>query len=365
MKFNILRIVKSISPTSSALYAHSLQRLNYSNDKITIIDTKKSDIKNIELPANLHIKQCNSSIYLFLLHTKNWLFEARKMNAVNVIHISSPLPGLLFCLTTIFRRNMPRIVFSIHNSFMNYRLLTLAAIFILCLYSKKLIFVSQNAKCSFQEKTIFRFLRSVKDSVVIDNGVDLELINPKREYHIRSNLKPLRLIIVGRFVPQKNYPFLFKVLNELNIDYECDIYGDGPEYEITKNLFDGLVASGRVRFYGVVQRKDIFHAFKRADVLLLMSKWEGLPVVLLEAMACGLIVIASKIPVHMDISNNSSGVICCNFDHNVIVDELLKISLLDQPDLNALRKDNIDAVCHFFSLESMVNSYSRQYEGVR
>ena len=365
MKFNILRIVKSISPTSSALYAHSLQRLKYSDDNITIIDTKKSDVSNIQLPSNLHLKQCNSSIYSFLLHTKNWLVESQEINAVNVIHISSPLPGLLFCLATFFRRNMPRIVFSIHNSYMNYRIITLIAIFILCIYTKKLIFVSQNAKYSFQEKKVFRFLRSVKDSVVIDNGVDLDSINPKREYHIRSNLQPLRLIIVGRFVPQKNYPFLFTVLNKLNIDYECDIYGDGPEYEITKHLFDGLVASGRVRFHGVVQRKDIFHAFKKADVLILMSKWEGLPVVLLEAMACGLIVVASKIPVHMAISNNSSGVICCEFDHNVIIDTLSKISLLDLRDLNALRKDNIDAVCHFFSLESMVDSYSHQYEGVR
>ena len=71
MKFNILRIVKAISPTSSALYAHSLQRLNYSDDNITIIDYKKSDINNIQLPANLNVKQCNSNFYSFLLHTKN------------------------------------------------------------------------------------------------------------------------------------------------------------------------------------------------------------------------------------------------------------------------------------------------------
>jgi glycosyltransferase involved in cell wall biosynthesis len=72
------------------------------------------------------------------------------------------------------------------------------------------------------------------------------------------------------------------------------IAGDGPERQRLEHLQDRLGVGDRVRFLGVVAHQDLRHLYSAAEALVLASSREGWPNVLLEALACGTPVIATR-----------------------------------------------------------------------
>ncbi len=130
---------------------------------------------------------------------------------------------------------------------------------------------------------------------VILNGVDTERFQPDRELRIRMRAE-LELgnefvwVAVGRLMWKKNYPLLLEALAKVG---SCSllIVGDGPDAAGLRDLADRLGV--RARFLG--ERQDIPALMNAADGLVLSSKVEGLPMVLLEAAACGLPQVANAV----------------------------------------------------------------------
>lgn len=100
---------------------------------------------------------------------------------------------------------------------------------------------------------------------------------------------PLTLIYTGRLVTeQKNiyeYVELTRVLHDLGVDFKLIICGDGPEYTQLSAQLARLIASGRVELTGRISPAEIGPLLSKADVFVLLSDYEGLPVGMLEAMA--------------------------------------------------------------------------------
>jgi glycosyltransferase involved in cell wall biosynthesis len=105
---------------------------------------------------------------------------------------------------------------------------------------------------------------------------------------------PPRLVMVARFSPQKDHATLIKVLSGLpELSWQIDFIGDGPLIpDMDRLVRDGGIQS-RVRFLGL--RKDVAECLAGAQLLLLTSNCEGLPLSILEAMRAGLPVIASDV----------------------------------------------------------------------
>lgn len=122
---------------------------------------------------------------------------------------------------------------------------------------------------------------------IIPNYVDTELFRPMNVEKV-----PGRLIFVGRLVEQKNLLNLFKVLNDLP-DVELILVGKGPlkgkleEYARTHGT--------RAIFQGRVPNDRLPPLINTAQAFVLPSLYEGNPKALLEAMACGLPVIATPV----------------------------------------------------------------------
>jgi glycosyltransferase involved in cell wall biosynthesis len=102
-----------------------------------------------------------------------------------------------------------------------------------------------------------------------------------------------RLIAIGRLVPQKNYPLLLSALAQIrDLAWTIDILGDGPLLsELQKQARECGIAT-RVHFRGYVP--DPVPYLRNAHALVLSSDWEGQGAVLLEALACGCPVIATR-----------------------------------------------------------------------
>src|SRR5205823_2439807 len=101
---------------------------------------------------------------------------------------------------------------------------------------------------------------------------------------------------VGRLHPQKNFALFLDVASDLarrNADMHFVIAGTGPEESALKTRAAALGIADRVRFAGYVA--DPREIYAEADVLLITSRYEGTPLTVLEAMASGVPVVASKL----------------------------------------------------------------------
>ena len=112
-------------------------------------------------------------------------------------------------------------------------------------------------------------------------------------------LKTTRLLAVGRLAPEKGHRHLLaavRFLRDQTIDVRLDIIGEGSEYNRLLADVADLELGRAVSLCGAMSEQEIWDRYRRADIFVLPSLREGLPVALLEAMAAGLPVIASDLP---------------------------------------------------------------------
>ncbi|EHJ48103.1 glycosyl transferase group 1 [Solidesulfovibrio carbinoliphilus subsp. oakridgensis] len=129
---------------------------------------------------------------------------------------------------------------------------------------------------------------------MIPNGVDTALFTPASEL---SREGPVRLVFVGRLVRQKGLDVLLDALARLpeTACFELSIVGDGPLRRELAERARRLGLGDRVRFAGWVGRADMPELLREADAFVFPSRDEGMPNAVLEAMAAGLAVAATRI----------------------------------------------------------------------
>jgi glycosyltransferase involved in cell wall biosynthesis len=128
-------------------------------------------------------------------------------------------------------------------------------------------------------------------------GVDLRPQKPLAAGRA-ARRSELTLLAVGRLHAVKDHAFLLRACAELyqrGVDFECSIAGGGPERRRLQSLIRKLGLEDRVTLLGHVARGQVPSLYERADVVVLTSRSEGLPLVLMEAMARGKLVLAPAI----------------------------------------------------------------------
>ncbi len=134
--------------------------------------------------------------------------------------------------------------------------------------------------------------------VVSRLGVDLPQLLELPGRTRRTIAGTLTLLAVGRLHPVKDHAFLLRAcarLNELGVQFRCLIAGEGPERHNLESLLAELGIGNRVTLLGHVERASLNALYDRADVVALTSQSEGVPLVLMEAMARGKVVLAPSI----------------------------------------------------------------------
>ncbi len=135
----------------------------------------------------------------------------------------------------------------------------------------------------------------------LPNSVDLTVFSPPSEVERAAarrqfGLPEAGLVVgaVGRLVHQKNFDLLIEAMRSVLADRDdatLAIFGDGPDAASLRGLAAPM--GGRVRFLGrVIERRAVYAAL---DLLVLPSRFEGLPMTVLEAMASGVPVIATAV----------------------------------------------------------------------
>lgn len=119
-------------------------------------------------------------------------------------------------------------------------------------------------------------------------GVDIpDRIDGSRD-DFRSAEAPIRLLAVGRLHRVKDHAFLIRAcaqLRDCGVKFECVIAGDGPERGSLVSLIREKRLEDRVTLPGHVLTATVDALYRHADAVVLSSRSEGIPLVLMEAMA--------------------------------------------------------------------------------
>jgi glycosyltransferase involved in cell wall biosynthesis len=131
---------------------------------------------------------------------------------------------------------------------------------------------------------------------VLRNGVDLALFNPdrRREARTRLGLAGPVLLSVGSLIARKGHDLAIKALAQLP-DCTLIIAGEGPKRAALEGLARNCGVEARLHMLGEQPHEALAPLYAAADILILASEREGWANVLLESMACGTPVVATRV----------------------------------------------------------------------
>jgi glycosyltransferase involved in cell wall biosynthesis len=137
------------------------------------------------------------------------------------------------------------------------------------------------------------------------------------------------VVMVGRFSPQKDHELLVGAMSRLRETARLALIGDGPTQGRIRDRARALGLAPRVDFLGT--RGDVDEILAAAQIAVLASRWEGLPLAVLEAMRAGLPVIASDVGgVSEAVSDGRTGFLVPRGAESIFADRLRRL-IVDPP----------------------------------
>jgi len=160
-------------------------------------------------------------------------------------------------------------------------------------------------------------------------GIDLKRFSFRWDLdYIKRADEPVRILTVGRLVEEKGLCFGIEAINKLVRNHsigriEYQIVGDGPLKEELKRLVKKFSLEETVHFLGLKQQEEVIKILRHSHLFLLPSIAEALPVVLMEAQAVGLPVVATDVgSVSQVVVDGRSGFVVPERDVNAMADRL-------------------------------------------
>lgn len=257
---------------------------------------------------------------------------------------------------------VPKVISTAHSSNEGGKLRMLAY-----RLTDKLADISVNVSQSAVEEFIKKGAVKPGRMITIANGIDTDKFkfNNSSRIKLRSQLSINNekvILAVGRLDAAKDYPNLLNSLTLLKIerqDFKVFIVGDGPYKDTLYKLTKDLKIDSCVRFLGV--RNDVKELMSAADIYVMSSAWEGLPMVILEAMSCERLIVATDCG-GISEAVGSQGLLVESKNETVLaqaLDKALGVSDVARSNIGgAARKRIID----HYSLDANVEAYLKLYK---
>ena len=324
---------------------------------------KGHDVKIVYLTGSVLVKPISPRIELLPLHlnsASNVFSASRKYKKIirdfspDVIH-SHMIHANIFARLNHLSFKYIRLICTAHNSNEGGRVRMLA--YKLTNFLSNLnTNVSQEASESLISKGAF----NKNNLITVYNGIDLNKFN---FFNKDKSSNELSFLSVGRFNKQKDYPNLFQAIsilkNTINKEVKFYIAGDGELRPQLEQLIVDLGISDYVVLLG--KRSDIPTLLNKADYFVLSSRHEGLPTVVIEAMACHTFVIATDCGGSAEIMGNTG--ILVPPQNSEALAQALKEAVGRTP--LEIQENNFKArqrVEELFSLEKSVQNWLKLYE---
>jgi colanic acid/amylovoran biosynthesis glycosyltransferase len=133
---------------------------------------------------------------------------------------------------------------------------------------------------------------------VLVSRMGVEVLQNATPLPSRNEERPFTLLAVGRLHPVKDHAFLVRACAQLavrDVSFQCLIAGEGGERRRLESAIHSYRLQGKIKLLGQVSCDQLNTVYNGADVVVLTSRSEGIPLVLMEAMARGKVVLAPAI----------------------------------------------------------------------
>ena len=196
---------------------------------------------------------------------------------------------------------------------------------------------------------------------VIPNGVDTNSFVP-----LPHQARDDTILFVGSLIERKGVGHLLAAAAEvlgLFPTYRLVLIGEGPQYSMLERLADSLGIARRVVFLGSQSQDQVRVQMQRARLLVLPSLEEGQGVVLLEALACGTPVVASRVNGIPEVVTDDVGVLVPPADPKALSGAIRRI--LDRPRLWAdMSRKARERVVRHYDWRYLADQYIAVYESM-
>lgn len=195
------------------------------------------------------------------------------------------------------------------------------------------------AKCKTEKEMINAINHKLKVKTIF-NGVNTETFKPKENKQIKN--ENLVIICSARLIKRKGQDTLINAIAKLkkeNILFTVNLIGEGDEKDEYIKLAKEQGIFEQIKFLEYIPRKEMPKKYKIADVFVLPSYNEGMSNALLEAMACGLPVIVTKVGGTEELVDSSNGYVF-NAGDTVALVKILKNIAQNKKQLRILGKNS-------------------------
>lgn len=238
----------------------------------------------------------NFSIKNNVIFYKKLKFLLKRIDLVHFHYPDALFPKILIIPIFLFLNHFYKKKYIIHIHLMPSYTHFLWKIFQIPYYFiTKIFFIRATRIFTPTEFTKYSIYKNFKLNLNNIKIVPYGVANINFNLNLKRSIKNFKKIIfIGRLHPSKQVNRLIKAILQLTDDFKLSIYGDGPE---RKNLEKISKNNSRIKFYGYIEdEQHLSSAFEDADLMILPSKVEEMPLSIMESLAAGVPVICTNLP---------------------------------------------------------------------
>lgn len=188
---------------------------------------------------------------------------------------------------------------------------------------------------------------------IILNGVKPPEVLPTPTSH-----EVPRIVLLGRLSVQKNPLLALEALSLLrDLPWTLEVIGEGPLGPAMKEKAADLSLADRVIWRGWLSAAEVTQSLLAADILLMTSLHEGLPMAAVEALQCGVAIVGSRIPGLADVITDGKNGVFCDLTAAEFARQL-RLLVEDPVHLMTLRKGSLEKSAEF-DLARQVDAYEK------
>jgi len=317
------------------------------------------EVQGLGVPVTLIEQKQNGTDYLSFLKVAEYLRTIRP----DVIHTHNTQPFVDGTMGALLAGGIKTIVHTDHARDFPDKIKYMFAEWLVSHFAYKVVGVSKHTVYN-----LHRYERIPrKKTVVITNGIygpmyELEIDKNKKKQELEISTSSKIIGVAVRLDDQKGLTYLIKAMPEVLKkvpDTVLLIAGDGPLAADLKEEAKHLQIESKIRFLGI--RLDIPELLSIFDIMVLPSLWEGLPMIILEAMAARCPILATRVGgVATAIENDKTGVLVPSKNPAILAEKILALLKDEQKRLD-LAKNAKELFEEKFSARTMAVQYEKIY----
>ncbi|SHH27958.1 glycosyltransferase family 4 protein [Thermosipho atlanticus] len=195
-------------------------------------------------------------------------------------------------------------------------------------------------------------------------------VREKEKYTHRENNKKIKFLTVAMYKHVKGIDLLLKAINllvnsqKINHNVEFSIFGEGKKFKFLQNYVKKYNLNQYVNLNGWIDRENLTKELVKADCFILPSRSEGLPVVLMEACAASLPIIATNVGSVSEIAIDGYNAILCEANPESISESIYTFINLDREKIKQFSDNSFSLYINNYLLENNLKSKYTYIESI-